>query len=115
VHTHLMTSDAARLNITRDEAQARARLLAVDSYDVTLDLTLGEVTFPSTTVARFRCSEPGATTFVDIVADEIIEAELNGRALDIEQAYEFGIRCLTDALDARPPAGRRPPRRHEPA
>jgi len=34
---------------------------------------------------------------------------------DIEQAYEFGIRCLTDALDARPPAGRRPPRRHEPA
>ena len=45
-----MTSDAARLNITRDEAQARARLLAVDSYDVTLDLTLGEVTFPSTTV-----------------------------------------------------------------
>jgi len=92
-----MTSDAARLNITRDEAQARARLLAVDSYDVTLDLTLGEVTFPSTTVARFRCSEPGATTFVDIVADEIIEAELNGRALDIEQAYD-GARLTLDGL-----------------
>jgi aminopeptidase N len=97
VPTHLMTSDVARLNITRDEAQARARLLAVDSYDVTLDLTVGEVTFPSTTVARFRCSEPGATTFIDIVADEISVAELNGRAIDLDQAYD-GSRLILDDL-----------------
>jgi aminopeptidase N len=97
VRTHHMTSDVARLNITRDEAQTRARLLAVDSYDVTLDLTLGEVTFPSTTVARFRCTEPGSSTFVDIVADEIVEAELNGRAIDLPQAYD-GVRLTLDGL-----------------
>jgi aminopeptidase N len=92
-----VTSDVARLNITRDEAQARARLIAVDSYDVTLDLTVGEVTFPSTTVAKFRCTEQGASTFIDIVADEILEAELNGRSLDLEQAYD-GARLTLDDL-----------------
>jgi aminopeptidase N len=99
VHTHLMTSDAARLNITRDEAQARARLVAVESYEVTLDLTVGELTYPSTTVARFRCNEPGATTFIDIVADEIVEAELNGRALDIAEAYDGARLTLTDLAE----------------
>ena len=97
MHTHPMTSDVARLNITRDEAQTRARLLGVDSYEVTLDLTLGEATFPSTTVARFRCSEPGASTFVDIVADEIVQAELNGRAIDVSEAYD-GARLTLDGL-----------------
>src|SRR4051794_36493368 len=97
VHPPPVPSDVARLNITRDEAQTRARLLAVDSYDVTLDLTVGEVTFPSKTVAKFRCTEPGATTFIDIVADEILEAELNGRALDLEQAYN-GARLTLDDL-----------------
>jgi aminopeptidase N len=97
VPTHPMTSDVARLNITRDEAQTRARLLAVDSYDVTLDLTVGEVTFPSTTVARFRCAEPGATTFIDIVAEEIVEAELNGAPIDVAQAYD-GARLTLGGL-----------------
>jgi aminopeptidase N len=94
-----MTSDAARLNIRRDEAQARARLVAVESYEVTLDLTVGELTYPSTTVARFRCNEPGATTFIDIVADEIVEAELNGRALDIAEAYDGARLTLTDLAE----------------
>jgi aminopeptidase N len=96
VHTHPVTSDVARLNIRRDEAQTRARLLATESYDVTLDLTQGEVTFPSTTVARFRCTEPGATTFVDIVADEILEAELNGQPIDVAQAYDGARLTLAD-------------------
>jgi aminopeptidase N len=96
VPTHPMTSDVARLNITRDQAQTRARLVAVDSYDVTLDLTVGELTFPSTTVARFRCTEPGATTFIDIVADQIVTAELNGRAIDVSQAYDGARLTLND-------------------
>jgi aminopeptidase N len=71
------------MNLTRDEAQARARLLAVSSYEVELDLTSDGPTFPSTTVARFACTEPGASTFVDIVAASISSAELNGQALDL--------------------------------
>jgi aminopeptidase N len=67
------------MNVTRAEAQARARLLDVEGYDVVLDLTIGDVTFGSTTTARFRCTEPGAETFVDLVADRIDEITLNGR------------------------------------
>ena len=55
-----LLSASARMNVTRAEAQARARLLDVEGYDVVLDLTIGDVTFGSTTTARFRCTEPGA-------------------------------------------------------
>jgi broad specificity phosphatase PhoE len=55
-------------NLTRDEAQQRARLLEVASYDVALDLTTSETTFESTTTLRFGCSEPGAESFAEIVA-----------------------------------------------
>ncbi len=72
----------ANMNLTRDEAQSRARVLSVDTYDVELDLTREEPTFPSTTVVRFRCTEPGASTFIDLVAASVREVELNGRALD---------------------------------
>src|SRR3954462_3391447 len=73
-------------NLTRDEAQERARLLAVDSYDVSLDLTTAEKdwrTLTSSTLARFTCGEPGATTHIDITADAIAEATLNGERVDI--------------------------------
>ena len=43
------------MNLTRDEAAERARLLAVDSYDITLELTTSGTTFASTTVIRFTC------------------------------------------------------------
>src|SRR4051794_2930548 len=72
-------------NLTRDEAQERARLLAVDSYDVSLDLTTAEKdsrTFTSSTLVRFTCTEPGATTHIDITADAITEATLNGQRVD---------------------------------
>ena len=78
-----MLSAAARMNITRDEAQARARLL--DGRVVRRRRStspMGDVTFRSTTTARFRCTEPGAATFVDLVADQVDEIALNGRALD---------------------------------
>jgi aminopeptidase N len=97
VPEHPLTTDAGRLNITRDEAQTRARLVAVDGYDVTLDLTQGDVTFTSTTVARFRGLEPGASTFVDLVADSVASIELNGRRLDSATAYD-GARIRLDDL-----------------
>jgi len=90
-------SATTRMNITREDAQARARLIEVTSYDVELDLTVGDVTFLSSTVARFRCTEPGASTYVDLVADEIAELELNGTALDPADVFD-GARIRLDGL-----------------
>ena len=55
------------------------------------------MTFLSTTVARFRCTEPGAATYVDLVADEIAEVELNGAALDPADVFD-GTRIRLDGL-----------------
>ena len=75
-------------NLTRDEARERAGLLTVHGYDVHLDLTASTTTFPSTTVIRFGCNEPGAGTFADLVGATVHEIELNGRALDPATAYQ---------------------------
>ena len=70
--------DANRMNLTRDEAQARARLLSVDSYDVDLDLTASDADVPvddrravplhrarsaarSSTWSRRRCARSSST------------------------------------------------------
>ncbi len=88
-------------NLSRDEAAERARLIGPASGDgfpgtqnvpvpalqtkVLLDLTAGAAKpghFVSTSTIRFSCSEPGAATFVDLVADEIRSITLNGVALE---------------------------------
>ena len=77
-------------NLTRDEARERARLLSVAEYDVQLDLTLAPTDSPvfrSISIVRFTCSEPGATTHIDITADQIVEATLNGEPIDIASAF----------------------------
>ena len=74
-------------NLTRDEAQTRARLLAVESYTIDLDLTTSETTFGSTTTIRFTCSEPGADTFADLVGATVHEITLNGTSVDPATAY----------------------------
>jgi aminopeptidase N len=68
-------------NLTRDEARNRAGLLTDLSYDVALDVTTGDETFGSETHIRFACREPGAATFIDLVARELTSAVLNGRPL----------------------------------
>jgi len=71
-------------NLTRAEAVTRAGLLTVTSYDVDLDLTVGEQRFRSSTVVRFSCRDPGATTFLELDAPELHEATLNGEPVQIE-------------------------------
>ena len=74
-------------NLTREEARERARLVDVSSYDVHLDLNSAITdapTFRSTSVATFTCAEPGATSHIDITADEIVEATLNGNPIDLD-------------------------------
>ena len=68
-------------NLTRDEARARAAVVAVRSYEVALDLTTGPTTFASRTIVRFTAT-PGASTFIDLIAPEVHEVVLNGRVLD---------------------------------
>ena len=74
-------------NLTRDEAQTRARLLGVDSYTVELDLTTSDHTFSSTTTLEFTCTEPGAESFADLVDADVREITLNGRTLDPADVY----------------------------
>ncbi len=75
-------------NLTRDEAQTRARLLGVDSYTVELDLTTSETTFASTTTISFTSTEVGAESFADLVGATVREVTLNGTALDPAEVYE---------------------------
>jgi aminopeptidase N len=88
-------------NLTRDDAQARADLLSVDSYEVALDLTDGggkpsERTFRSTTTVRFSAARPGESTFIDVIADTFHAVTLNGSDVDVS-SYRPGTGiALTD-------------------
>jgi aminopeptidase N len=75
------------MNLTRDEARTRSALLDVDAYAVDLDFTAGGDLFASITEIRFACREPGAATFVDLVAPHVREIVLNGRPLDPDSVY----------------------------
>ncbi|WP_101257400.1 aminopeptidase N [Streptomyces barkulensis] len=94
-------------NLTRDEARERARLLTVDGYDVALDLCSavgphpgdGPRTFRSTTTIRFRCAEPGASTFADLLAPAVASVTLNGRELNVDEVFD-GTRVALDSLEA---------------
>lgn len=68
-------------NLTRAEAVERAGVVAVESYEIALDLTTGPDTFASATTLRFTATE-GAATFVDLVAPAVRSVTLNGRELD---------------------------------
>ena len=72
-------------NLTQVEAAERARLLDVTAYDISLDLTdgtggPGEGTFRSTTEVEFTCTEPGATTFIEVGAGSSRSADAQRRA-----------------------------------
>jgi aminopeptidase N len=92
-------------NLTRDEARERAALLSVDGYEVSLDLrsAVGEEsgdgprTFRSVTTIRFRCNEPGASTFADLIAPSVTSVSLNGKDLDPGQVFD-GSRVLLEDL-----------------
>lgn len=74
-------------NLTRDQAVERAALVTVDSYQIDLDVTdgkggPGERTFRSTTRVVFDAL-PGADTYIDLAAETVRDATLNGRELDV--------------------------------
>ncbi|MCF3123653.1 MULTISPECIES: aminopeptidase N [Streptomyces] len=76
-------------NLTREEAQQRAKLLTVDSYEIDLDLSGAQEggTYRSVTTVRFDSAEADAETFIDLVAPAVHEAVLNGHALEIGAVF----------------------------
>jgi aminopeptidase N len=68
--------------LTRDEAQNRARLLDVQRYEIDLDLTRGEEVFGSVSTVSFEVLEDGADTFVEVRAAGVGSATLDGAELD---------------------------------
>lgn len=92
-------------NLSRDEARERGRLLSVDAYDVALDVRSAVAadasaeTFRSRTTLRFRCAEPGASTFADLLAPSVTSVSLNGRELDPGTVFD-GTRITLDGLAA---------------
>src|ERR1700686_4590583 len=92
-------------NLSRTDARRRAELLDVTAYEVELDLTdgvgkPGERTFRSRTTVHFRARHVGVGTFVDLVADRVREATLNGASIDIATyAPETGLELSSLAED----------------
>ncbi|MFF3684744.1 aminopeptidase N [Streptomyces sp. NPDC002187] len=76
-------------NLTREEAQQRARLLTVDSYEIDLDLSGAQEggTYRSVTTVRFASAEAGAESFIDLVAPAVHEVVLNGKSLDVAAVF----------------------------
>ncbi|WP_219415976.1 aminopeptidase N [Pseudonocardia nigra] len=74
-------------NLTRTDAERRAALLEVADYAVELDLTdggkPGDATFATITTVRFRCTDPGAASWIDFAGAEVASATLNGQPLDV--------------------------------
>ena len=92
--------------LTETEARTRAGLLDVESYEVFLDLTTEPVR--SRSEIRFRCRQPGATTFADLTAT-IATAVLNGEELG--RRPTAGSACFRSA---RSMCSRSRPRRRSP-
>jgi aminopeptidase N len=88
-------------NLTREDARLRADLLRVESYDVVLDLTNADGgpsdhSFRSRTTVTFTASRPGASTFIDVVAERFHEVNLNGKVVDLSNYEPDGGIVLPD-------------------
>ena len=70
------------LNSTRAEAAERSSHLVIQSYQVTLDLSVGDEVFESKTIVKFTCNKAGYETFIDAVGKNVIKATLNGQVVD---------------------------------
>jgi aminopeptidase N len=71
-------------SLTQDDAVARSAALDVHSYVIDLDLAsaVEGTTFISTVTIVFDARDPGLGTFIEVAPVELLEATLNGAALD---------------------------------
>ncbi|MEU1375927.1 aminopeptidase N [Streptomyces triculaminicus] len=89
-------------NLTREEAQQRARLLTVDAYEIDLDLSGAQEggTYRSVTTVRFEAAEAG-DSFIDLVAPAVHEVVLNGAALDAGEVFRDSRIALPGLVPGR--------------
>ncbi|WP_151529090.1 MULTISPECIES: aminopeptidase N [Corynebacterium] len=78
------------VNLTRDEARARAAMLQTEHYDIALDLTTSDETFRSTTTVHFTVKEAG-DSFIDLRDAHIHSASLDGEDFTPEYSSEHGL------------------------
>ncbi len=76
--------------ITRAETRERGKLLQVHAYTVSLDLTKGDKIFGSESVISFDCGQPGAATYLDLIAEVVHEIVLNGEQIDPMTSWADG-------------------------
>ena len=77
-------------NLTRIEAEERKSVIAAPvHYTVKLDLTRGAKNFGSETTITFD-AEPGATSFLDLIATEVSEIVLNGATRSAQRSDRQG-------------------------
>ncbi|MEU1267164.1 aminopeptidase N [Streptomyces sp. NPDC005799] len=90
-------------NLTREEAQQRAQLLTVESYEIDLDLSGAQEggTYRSVTTVRFDVSENGSESFIDLVAPTVHEVTLNGDPLDPAEVFADSRIALPGLLEGR--------------
>ena len=69
-------------SLRRDEAEARAALLTVEGYDVSLDLASDETTFGS--VTTIGLTSGAGETFLDLKPASVRAVSLDGVALDLD-------------------------------
>ena len=93
----------ATANITREEAAARSQVISTGHYEITVDLTGREVAEPerqflsSTTLSL---TSTGGATHLDLIADEIREASIDGEPFDT--SFFDGYRIPVPELAAGP-------------
>ena len=78
--------------MTRDLASERSANISVSNYAIDLDLTdgsgkPGEKTFRSSVTIAFS-AEPGSSSFVDLIAEKVHSATLNGEPVDLSAYTE---------------------------
>ncbi|MFF7897257.1 MULTISPECIES: aminopeptidase N [unclassified Streptomyces] len=90
-------------NLTREEAQQRAKLLTVDSYEIDLDLSGAQEggTYRSVTTVRFDVADEGAASFIDLVAPAVHEVTLNGDSLEPAEVFADSRIALPGLLRGR--------------
>ena len=82
-------------NLTRSEAQERARLIATQRYEIRLDLTAGDDTFVSDTTIDFQAQQ-GSRSFLDLIAASVERIELNGERLNPDEHFADSRISLPD-------------------
>ncbi len=71
------------INISRSEARERSSRLAIDSYEVFLDVSGSGDTFFARSRVKFSCNNLQFETFIDAVAVRVISATLNGAPVNL--------------------------------